>query len=120
MGGSGALDWRIKSIGPPLPFVGVALTCDCGPSDNLALCAAVAQAQEGDVLVATVRSDARLRQDEAGTLLDESSYDLLIDGDATVYKPDGFNVGFNLEPALLSGKVDAVIGAYFNIEATSI
>lgn len=30
------------------------------------------------------------------------------------------NVGFNLEPALLSGKVDAVIGAYFNIEATSI
>ena len=30
------------------------------------------------------------------------------------------NVGFNLEPALLSKKVDAVIGAYFNIEATSI
>jgi putative hydroxymethylpyrimidine transport system substrate-binding protein len=30
------------------------------------------------------------------------------------------NVGFNLEPAVLSGKVDAVIGAYFNIEATSI
>jgi putative hydroxymethylpyrimidine transport system substrate-binding protein len=30
------------------------------------------------------------------------------------------NVGFNLEPALLTKKVDAVIGAYFNIEATSI
>jgi 4-hydroxy-4-methyl-2-oxoglutarate aldolase len=52
MGGSGALDWRIKSIGMVRPFVGVALTCDCGPADNLALCAAVAQCQAGDVLVA--------------------------------------------------------------------
>jgi putative hydroxymethylpyrimidine transport system substrate-binding protein len=30
------------------------------------------------------------------------------------------NVGFNLVPALLSGKVDAVIGAYWNIEAPEI
>lgn len=30
------------------------------------------------------------------------------------------NVGFNLVPALLSGRADAVIGAYWNIEATHI
>jgi 4-hydroxy-4-methyl-2-oxoglutarate aldolase len=52
MGGRGALDWRIKPVGKAIPFVGVALTCDCGPADNLALCAAVAQCQPGDVLVA--------------------------------------------------------------------
>lgn len=52
MGGSGALDWRIKPIGKIIPFIGVALTCNCGPADNLALAAAVAQCQAGDVLVA--------------------------------------------------------------------
>lgn len=52
MGGSGALDWRIKPIGPSRAFAGPALTCDCGPADNLALCAAVAQCTAGDVLVA--------------------------------------------------------------------
>ena len=50
MGGAGALDWHIKPIiGTSL--LGVALTCDCGPSDNLALNAAIAQCQPGDVLV---------------------------------------------------------------------
>ena len=52
MGGRGAMDWRIKPVGASLPFVGVALTCHCGPADNLALCAAVAQCQEGDALIA--------------------------------------------------------------------
>lgn len=52
MGGRGAMDWRIKPIGAPLPLLGVALTCHCGPADNLALCAAVAQCQPGDVLIA--------------------------------------------------------------------
>ncbi len=51
MGGRGALDWRIKAIGGVRPFVGSAFTCNCGPGDNLALCAAVAQCQPGDVLV---------------------------------------------------------------------
>ena len=51
MGGSGALDWRIKPIvGDSL--LGVALTCDCGPNDNLALIAACAESEPGDVLVA--------------------------------------------------------------------
>ena len=36
MGGTGALDWRIKPlVGASL--LGVALTCDCGPLDNLEL-----------------------------------------------------------------------------------
>jgi 4-hydroxy-4-methyl-2-oxoglutarate aldolase len=52
MGGRGALDWRIKAIGAVRPFAGVALTCHCGPADNLALCAAVAQCEPGDVIVA--------------------------------------------------------------------
>lgn len=52
MGGRGAVDWRIKPIGPVRPFAGTALTCHCGPADNLALCAAVAECVAGDVLVA--------------------------------------------------------------------
>jgi 4-hydroxy-4-methyl-2-oxoglutarate aldolase len=51
LGGLGALDWRIKPIVGTSLF-GVALTCDCGPNDNLALAAATAQSQPGDVLVA--------------------------------------------------------------------
>jgi 4-hydroxy-4-methyl-2-oxoglutarate aldolase len=50
MGGTGALDWRIKPlVGRSL--VGVALTCDCGPVDNLAFMAALAGCRAGDVLV---------------------------------------------------------------------
>ncbi len=51
MGGAGALDWRIKPI-VGRSLLGVALTCDCGAGDNLALIAAVAEAEPGDVLVA--------------------------------------------------------------------
>ncbi len=51
MGGSGALDWRIRPI-VGRSLLGIALTCDCGAGDNLALVAAVAQAEPGDVLVA--------------------------------------------------------------------
>ena len=51
MGGSGALDWRIRPlVGRSL--LGVALTCDCGAGDNLALIAAAGECEEGDVLVA--------------------------------------------------------------------
>jgi 4-hydroxy-4-methyl-2-oxoglutarate aldolase len=50
MGGTGALDWRIRPlVGRSL--VGVALTCDCGPLDNLAFMAALADCRPGDVLV---------------------------------------------------------------------
>jgi 4-hydroxy-4-methyl-2-oxoglutarate aldolase len=51
MNGVGALDWRIKRLAGG-SFVGVALTCDCGPLDNLAFLAALAKCRPGDVLVA--------------------------------------------------------------------
>ena len=50
MNGTGALDWRIKRL-VGNSFVGVALTCDCGPLDNLAFMAALAESKPGDVLV---------------------------------------------------------------------
>lgn len=53
LGGSAALDHRIKpAIAGQSAFCGVALTCDTGPADNLALCAALASVLPGDVLVA--------------------------------------------------------------------
>lgn len=57
MGGSGALDYRIKpAIAEQAAFCGVALTCDAGPADNLALLAALADVQPGDVIVCTTGS----------------------------------------------------------------
>ncbi|WP_373506307.1 RraA family protein [Aestuariivirga sp.] len=57
MGGGGALDWQIKALGGgPQSFCGVAVTCDCGPSDNLALFGALDVVKPGDVIVAATRS----------------------------------------------------------------
>ena len=51
--GRGALHHTIKPIDPRRAhFVGSALTIETGPSDNLAIVAALALAQPGDVLVA--------------------------------------------------------------------
>ncbi len=56
LGGLGALDYRIKPVTPALPadqvFCGVAVTCDCGPADNLAVFAALEATRPGDVIVA--------------------------------------------------------------------
>jgi 4-hydroxy-4-methyl-2-oxoglutarate aldolase len=53
MGGRGALDYRIKPLTPMRAvMVGTAITCHCGPADNLALVATIAMAEAGDVLVA--------------------------------------------------------------------
>lgn len=53
MEGRGALDHRIKPLAPQKkPMIGVAVTCHCGPADNLALFAALASARPGDILVA--------------------------------------------------------------------
>lgn len=53
MNGRGALDYRIKPVAPaPSVLVGVAVTCHCGPADNLALFGALAIARRGDILVA--------------------------------------------------------------------
>jgi 4-hydroxy-4-methyl-2-oxoglutarate aldolase len=52
MDGSGALDYRIKPIvASRAVFLGTAVTCATGPSDNLAIFGAVAQAVAGDVIV---------------------------------------------------------------------
>ncbi len=56
LGGLGALDYRIKPVTPAAPagqvFCGVAVTCDCGPADNLAVFAALEATRPGDVIVA--------------------------------------------------------------------
>ena len=50
--GSGAMGHQIKPIGQtPNAFCGVAVTCDTGPADNLAVFAALDIAQAGDVVV---------------------------------------------------------------------
>lgn len=52
MDGYGALDYQIKPIDPARAlFFGPAVTCATGPSDNLAIFGAVAQARPGDVIV---------------------------------------------------------------------
>ncbi len=56
LGGHGALDHRIKPVTQALPsaqvFCGIAVTCDCGPADNLAVFAALEATRPGDVIVA--------------------------------------------------------------------
>jgi 4-hydroxy-4-methyl-2-oxoglutarate aldolase len=52
MEGRGAVDFRIKPVGTAKSFLGVALTCQSSPGDNLAFCAALAQSGPGDVIVA--------------------------------------------------------------------
>ena len=55
--GRGAMDAAIKPIDAKrAQFVGVALTAETGPSDNLAILAAVAMAKRGDCIIAA--SDA--------------------------------------------------------------
>ncbi len=52
MDGDGAMDAAIKPLDASrAAFRGVALTCQTGPGDNLAVLAAVALAQPGDVLI---------------------------------------------------------------------
>jgi len=53
MGGRGALDHRIKPLAPlKSTLVGVAVTCNCGPADNLGLFGALDVAKPGDIIVA--------------------------------------------------------------------
>src|SRR5438552_594841 len=68
LGGRGALDYRIKPLVPPASVMtGVAVTCHCGPADNLALFAALALAKPGDILVAA--ADASMATSIAGDLM---------------------------------------------------
>ena len=59
LGGGGGLDYRIKPVVPAqAAFCGVALTCDAGPADNLAVFAALRLLQPGDVLAAATGGHA--------------------------------------------------------------
>jgi 4-hydroxy-4-methyl-2-oxoglutarate aldolase len=52
MGGGGALDHRIKPLeASGKVMIGVALTCNAGPADNLAVFGALSAAKPGDILV---------------------------------------------------------------------
>jgi 4-hydroxy-4-methyl-2-oxoglutarate aldolase len=52
MDGRGALDAAIKPLDPGCcTILGTAITCETGPNDNLAILAALALAQPGDVLI---------------------------------------------------------------------
>jgi 4-hydroxy-4-methyl-2-oxoglutarate aldolase len=53
MGGRGALNHTIKPLAPgTAQLIGVAVTCWCGPADNLAVFGALDVAKRGDVIVA--------------------------------------------------------------------
>ncbi len=53
LGGSGALDYRIKPVVPEQStFCGPAITCNAGPADNLAVIAALDSLKAGDVVIA--------------------------------------------------------------------
>lgn len=68
MAGRGALDHRIKPLAPMSQvLVGTAITCHCGPADNLALFAALATAKAGDILIAA--TDGFTATSVAGDLL---------------------------------------------------
>src|SRR5690606_37207856 len=51
MGGRGALSHRIKPVTAETSFCGVALTCEAGPADCLAVFDALDEAQPGDVVI---------------------------------------------------------------------
>jgi 4-hydroxy-4-methyl-2-oxoglutarate aldolase len=68
MNGRGALDYRIKPLAAPNEVVvGIAMTCHCGPADNLALFGALAAAEPGDVLLAA--TDGFTKTSVTGDLL---------------------------------------------------
>jgi 4-hydroxy-4-methyl-2-oxoglutarate aldolase len=53
LGGGGALDYRIKPVVPEqAAFCAVAVTCNAGPADNLAVFATLEHLQPGDAIVA--------------------------------------------------------------------
>jgi 4-hydroxy-4-methyl-2-oxoglutarate aldolase len=60
LGGSGAVDSRVKPIGGVKPFCGVAVTCDDGPADNLATYASLDVVQPGDVVISTANGFDRV------------------------------------------------------------
>lgn len=56
LGRFGAMDWRIKPLGPGMRMAGSALTVRTRPCDNIAVYKALEMAQPGDVLVVTTHN----------------------------------------------------------------
>ena len=68
LGGRGAMCHSVKPVNPDAArFFGVALTCDAGPADNLAVFGALHLAQKGDVIV--IASDAFMATAVIGDLV---------------------------------------------------
>jgi len=68
LGGRGAMCQSVKPINPDaVRFSGVALTCDAGPADNLAVFGALSLVEEGDVIV--VATDAFMATAVVGDLV---------------------------------------------------
>jgi len=59
LGGLGAMDGRIKPIGDVKTCWGVAVTCEAGPADNLAMFGALSLAEAGDVIVCATNAFER-------------------------------------------------------------
>lgn len=68
LGGRGAMCQSVKPVNPDAAyFAGVALTCDAGPADNLAVFGAIHLAQVGDVIV--IATDAFMTTAVIGDLV---------------------------------------------------
>ena len=68
LGGRAALDQSIKPMSPhATSFAGVALTCDAGPADNLAVFGAIHLAEPGDVII--IATDAFMGTAVVGDLV---------------------------------------------------
>ncbi len=84
MDGYGALDYRIKPIDPGRAvFFGPAVTCATGPSDNLAIFGAVAQARPGDVIVVAAdgfTGTASIGDNLAGMARNQGAVAIVTDG----------------------------------------
>lgn len=61
MDGRGAIDYRLRAVDAArASFVGPAVTCLCAPGDHLAIAAALAIVQQGDVIVAATDAHTTL------------------------------------------------------------
>jgi putative hydroxymethylpyrimidine transport system substrate-binding protein len=96
-------DLPVMAVGSliPTPLNSVMSTADSkvqSPEDFKGATIGVAGLPFDDAILETIRQQQGLAEDDIKKV----------------------NVGFNLVPALLTGKADAVIGAYWNIEATHV
>ena len=95
MGGRGALESGIRHLSPgvlPTTLCGVALTCQCGPADVLAVFAALGEVQPGDILVAATggwRGSAVIGDRVMGMLRNAGGTGFVTDG--LVRDIDGIN-----------------------------